>query len=117
MGADHSFDLWGQIVFKGLIHGLRLEQRRTGHFYGHVRDSRQGPGDRIMLVAGHQHRISRLDQGMDSQIEGVGGVEGKDDLLRGGHVEQPRRRLPAGECDCRGLHSRIAFPFHGERFC
>ena len=71
----------------------------------------EGAGNGVVLIAGDDHPAARLDQGVNGNIQPVGGIEGKDHLLRLRHMEQRGRLLPAGKGGIRRVHGRpVASP-------
>ena len=89
VGADRKLHP-GQLILKGRQHGGAVKQRSFRHMDFRPQ-GRQGPCDRIMLIAGDQDSGSFTGQAVDGNIQAVGGVQGKNDLLRGRDMEQLRR--------------------------
>ena len=80
---------------------LRLRQKGFGPEQGraHAEDFRskgvEGPEDCVVLIAGGQHPAFRQQQGVNGDVETVGGVEGEHHLLRLGHMKQAGQPFPA----------------------
>ncbi len=87
MGADHRRHRAVHRRFKALRHLLRGEQPPVDDAHRHIPDGVEGPGHRIVLIAGDHHRISRLHQAPDGQIQAMGGAAGEDHLLRSRRVK------------------------------
>ena len=66
----------------------------------------EGPGDGIVLIAGQGHPGPGPHQGLDGQIQAMGGAGGENHLLRGGHAKQSGGLLPAGKGHAGCLHGR-----------
>ena len=92
-----------QLPAEGVQRGLLVKERSTSHPQIHLQGV-EGPGDSVVLIAGDHHPAARTGQGLDGDIEAVGGVEGKGHPLRVVHVEQPGRRRPAGKGSVRSRH-------------
>ena len=107
MVAYDCGDLRGQQPLELVQDGLRLKQGRGGHLHLDVWDCGQRPRDGVVLVAGNQHGVPRLDQGLNGDVEPMGGVEGQYHIVGLPHVKQLRRRLAAGEGGLRGQHGRL----------
>ena len=104
VGAHHRVHLRRQLPPEGLQGGLPVKEGALGRFDGHVRDGPEGPGHRVVLIAGDEHGAPRLHQGFDGDVQAVGGVEGKDHPVRLGHVKEGGRLPAAGEGRLRRRH-------------
>ena len=81
MVADHRVCIRCDHTVKGLRHRRRLEQRSRGHVNLGAQSS-QRPGDGVVLVSGYHGLAARWYQTFDGKVQGMGGIEGKDHLLR-----------------------------------
>lgn len=125
--ADHRVCIRCDHTVKGLRHCCRLEQRSRGHVDLGTQSS-QRPGDGVVLVSGYHCLSPRRYQTFDGKVQGMGGVEGKDHLLRTPHAVQLRQFVPASKGGIGGPHGRrIPAPargthgskciFYGSRHC
>ena len=106
MGADHHIHPAPQLLLKGGQHPRLVEYRSLGHPDGEVPPGTQGAGDGVVLIAGDEHRGARTHQGMNGQIERMGGVVGEHHLLWIGYIEELGRRLPQSVEGVRCPHPR-----------
>ncbi|MPM66604.1 hypothetical protein SDC9_113514 [bioreactor metagenome] len=97
----------GKLLFKLAQNQVRPEQGRSCHLDGHALDGGQRPGDGIVLIARDQHRVPRLYQCVDGDVQPVGRVIGEYHVFRLGHVKQLCGRLPAGQGGLRRLERRL----------
>ena len=104
MGAHGEVGPPVQRPDEGVQGGLLVEQGRPGHPQLQTGDGVEGPGHRVVLIAGEHDPSPRLCQGPDGDVQAVGGVKGKNHPLRIRDVEQPGGLLPAGKGDPSRLH-------------
>ena len=103
--ADHGVRVRRNQAVKGRCHRRRLEQR-PGGYVDPGPQSGQRTGDGVVFIAGDHRLSSRRHQGLDGDIQRVGGIEGKDHLFRAPHVVQFRQLAPAGKGGVGGPHGR-----------
>ena len=109
MAADHRGNRFIQRLSERLHHLGRTKQRRPGHPHLHLRDRGQGAGNRVVLIAGNDHRAARLHQTADGDVQAVGCAGRENHLFRRLHVKQAGSQLPAGERRPGRLHGgRVA---------
>ena len=96
MGTHRRLRPLVQLRLKSGGHGLRLKQRSPGHQQLRPQGM-EGPGDGVVLIAGQGHPGPGPHQGLDGQIQAMGGTGGENHLLRGGHAKQSGGLLPAGK--------------------
>ena len=79
MGADHKLHP-GQLLFKGRKHGITFKQRGLGYMNFRPQ-SRQGPGDRVVLIPGDQNPAPPSGQAVNGNVQAVGRIHCENDLL------------------------------------
>ena len=97
MGEDSRVHLPRQLPLELLQKEVRAEERGLDQFDPHAGDHGQGAGHGVVLVAGEDHGLPRLDQRAHGNIQPVGGVERQNDPLRLANPEALGGGLPAGQ--------------------
>ena len=106
MGAYRQAGALVQLPAEGLQSGPLVKEGASGHPQPHIHGV-QGPGHGVVLIAGDYHPAPRTGQGLDGDVQAVGGVEGEHHPLRVPHMEQPGRRFPAGEGPLGRVHGGL----------
>ena len=80
-----------------LHHLFGTKEGRIHHHDLHAGYCVEGPGHRIMLIAGDDNSAARTDQSVDGDVQAVGGVGGDDHLFRRIYTKQGRRFITAAK--------------------
>ena len=75
MVADDAVDLRCELLTELAQNLLRVEKPRGGHLHAHIGNRGQRTRDRIMLITGDEYGVPGLYNGLDGNVEPVGGIQ------------------------------------------
>ena len=119
-----------QLALKGADLSLRIKERACSHPDIDTKGVERS-GDGVVLIAGDHHGVPGLQQGMNGEIQPMGGVGGEHHLFWALHLKELRRcltaekggfcrphggNMPAAARGCQAPHCGRNRPRHGGRF-